>query len=214
VGDGGKAVFMAVSVMVGVFVAIALAVQFFFFVVMTVKSSTSSISSRVGESVAGTGLSGPGLGAMVPPWEQCTSADTVMVVVGVPEGHVTGERDLVLVGLDSLVWSSVGRGVLSAHIVVSDSEFSDEEISDSALSLDRRVCLGSLVKMVDFPITLSLVDLVLIVLCGFLEVAFTAEGPPTSITLLTPCGSNLVILDFAILAAAGYSPNPSIPGMR
>jgi hypothetical protein len=76
VGDDGKAVLLAVSIILG-FILVLLC---FFLEVMTVKSSTSAISSRFGgseEAVAGTaGFCTPCLVALVPPWEQCTSAAT------------------------------------------------------------------------------------------------------------------------------------------
>jgi hypothetical protein len=94
----------------------------------------------------------------------------------------------------------------------SESEFSGEELSDSTLTGDRSVCLGFFVNMVGFPIKLSLSDLFFVDFLVFLSVAFRAEGPPTSKTLLMPWGSNLTIVDFTILAAAVYSPKPSEPG--
>jgi hypothetical protein len=49
---------------------------------------------------------------------------------------------------------------------------------------------------------------------AFLDIftaACRAGGPPTSVTLFIPCGSNLIILDFTMLAATVYSPKPSVP---
>jgi hypothetical protein len=65
--------------------------------------------------------------------------------------------------------------------------------------------------MVDFPTGLSLLDLVFTVFCGLLRVVIRAEGPPTSITLFTPWGSNLITLDFTVVFEV-YSPKPSLPG--
>jgi hypothetical protein len=67
--------------------------------------------------------------------------------------------------------------------------------------------------MDDFPTGLSLLDLVFTVFCGLLSVVTRAEaeGPPTSVTLFTPWGSNLITLDFTMVSAV-YSPKPSLPG--
>jgi hypothetical protein len=97
-----------------------------------------------------------------------------------------------------------GRVLLPAHIdAISESEYSDEELSDSTVTWDRSVCLGSFVNMFDFPI--NLLDIFLFTFLGFIMVVFMAEGPPTSITLLMPWGSNVMTLDFTILAAEVYS---------
>jgi hypothetical protein len=66
--------------------------------------------------------------------------------------------------------------------------------------------------MDDFPTGLSLLDLVLTVICGLSVVTRAeAEGPPISITLFTPWGSNLITLDFTMVSAV-YSQKPSLPG--
>jgi hypothetical protein len=77
VGEDGKAILMAVSDTVGfTFVLICP-----FLVVFTMKSLSSAISSRLGgseEALAdNAGFCARGLTALVPPWEQCTSAATV-----------------------------------------------------------------------------------------------------------------------------------------
>jgi hypothetical protein len=95
---------------------------------------------------------------------------------------------------------------------ISESELSDEELSDSRLTGDRSVCLGSFVNVVDFPLSLFLSDIFLRTFLGFFSVVFRAEGPPMSITHLMPWGSNLMTLDFTMLAATVYSPTPCIPG--
>jgi hypothetical protein len=101
------------------------------------------------------------------------------------------------------------RGFLSAHTeAISEPAFSDEEWSDSTLTGDRSACLGSLVNVVHFPIS----DLFLIYFLGFLRVVFRAGRPPTSVTLLTPGVSDLMTLDFTILAAAVYSPKQEYKG--
>jgi hypothetical protein len=103
-------------------------------------------------------------------------------------------------------------GLLFAHIeAISESEFSHEELSDSSLTGDRSVCLGSFVNTVVFSLSLFLYDLFLHAFWGVLRVVFRAEGPPTSITLLTPWGSNLITFAFTVLAATVYSPTPCIP---
>jgi hypothetical protein len=83
------------------------------------------------------------------------------------------------------------RVLLYAYIIA----IFDEDLSDFTLIGDRSVCLCSLVNMTDFPISLSLSDLILYTFFRFLRVLFRAEGPPTSITLLMPWGSNLMTLD-------------------
>jgi hypothetical protein len=79
VGEDGKAVLLAASVMVvvvfmGVFLCFCL-------VVMTVKSLSTAISSSFGGSEVALadniGFYKPCFTALVPPWEQCTSAATV-----------------------------------------------------------------------------------------------------------------------------------------
>jgi hypothetical protein len=83
VGEDGKAVLLAASVMVVVVVVVGFMGVFlcFFLVVMTVKSLSTAISSRFGGSevaLADTvGFCKPCFTALVPPWEQCTSAATV-----------------------------------------------------------------------------------------------------------------------------------------
>jgi hypothetical protein len=95
---------------------------------------------------------------------------------------------------------------------ISESEYSDEELSDSILTGDRSVCSGFLVNMVYLPISLSASVSLLADSLGFLMVAVRAEGPPTSKTPLTPWGSNLITFGFTILADAVYPPKPSVAG--
>jgi hypothetical protein len=129
-----------------------------------------------------------------------------------PEGRITGEADLALHGSDCVCVSLILGILLFAHIeTISGSEFSDEVLSDSTLTGDRSVSLGSFVNTVDFPISLLLSDLILSVFWGVLRVVLRAEGPPTSITLLTPWGSNLITFAFTMLTATVYSPTPCIP---
>jgi hypothetical protein len=79
-----------------------------------------------------------------------------------PEGLITGEAVLALHGSDCLGFSLYGEVSFSVHIgTISESEFADEELSDSTLTGGRSVCLGSLVNTVDFPIRLPLSDLFL-----------------------------------------------------
>jgi hypothetical protein len=101
-----------------------------------------------------------------------------------PGEHISGVADLALHGSDCLGFSSIGGLLLSAHInAIYKSECSDEGLSDSTLTGDRSTCLGSLVNMVDIPISLELPDLFLCTFLGFFRVVFRAEGPPMSITL-------------------------------
>jgi hypothetical protein len=85
--------------------------------VMTVKSSSSSIISRddcpAGAPADDTGFCAPCLVVVVPPWEQCTSAVTVMFWL--PERHGTEDAYLDLCGAGALSLL-VGRVLLSAHI--------------------------------------------------------------------------------------------------
>jgi hypothetical protein len=85
-----------------------------------VKSSSSSMTFRDGCSAGApadvAGFCAPCIVAVVPPWEQCTSAVTVMLWL--PERDVTGEADLGVCGTGSLSLS-LGGGLLSAHIVAS-----------------------------------------------------------------------------------------------
>jgi hypothetical protein len=55
-------------------------------------------------------------------------------------------------------------------------------------------------------------DLFLHNFLGFFRFVFRAEGTPTTIILLMPWGSNLMILDFTMLAATVNSPTPIVPG--
>jgi hypothetical protein len=72
-----------------------------------------------------------------------------------PERRITGEADLALHGSDCVCASLILGVLLFAHIeAVSESEFSDEELSDCTLTGDRSVSLGAFVNTVDFPIGL------------------------------------------------------------
>jgi hypothetical protein len=105
------------------------------------------------------------------------------------------------------------RGFLSVHIdATSESEYSDEGLSDSTLTGDRKRVFRALINMADFPVSLFLSDLFLYSFLGFCKVIFKAERPPTSITLLILWGSDLMTLDFTMLAATVYSPTPNVPG--
>jgi hypothetical protein len=131
-------------------VAVALGFLRFCLGVMTVKLSSSSITSRDGCSAGApaddAGFYASCLVAVVPPWEQCTSAVTVMFWL--TEGHATGETDLGVCGTGSLSLS-VGGVLLAAHIEPSSaSEFSGEELSGSTLCGNRRLCLRCLVSLV------------------------------------------------------------------
>jgi uncharacterized membrane protein len=78
------------------------------------------------------------------------------------EGHITGEADLALHGSECLWLSVIGWVLLSAHIeAISESEYSDERLSDSTLTGDSSACLGFLVNVVHFPISSFLSDLFL-----------------------------------------------------
>jgi hypothetical protein len=89
--------------------------------------------------------------------------------------------------------------------VISESEFSDDELSDSKLTGDRIVCPACLMSFVGLSICccLSVLDLVLVL---------WPEGPQTSRTLLNPWGSSFTTLGFTILTVAVYSPTPRVPG--
>jgi hypothetical protein len=130
---------------------------------MTVKSLSSAFSSGLGGSEAAladnAGFCMSCLTALVPPWEQCTSAATV--TLWWPEGHITGEADLALLGSECL-WLSIigGGGLLAAHIdAISESEYSDERLSDSTLTGDLSACLDFLVNSVVFSTGLLFSDL-------------------------------------------------------
>jgi uncharacterized membrane protein len=94
---------MAVSVILG-FILVSLCI---FLEVMSVKSSSSAISSRFGGSEKAfaeiAGFCTPCLAGLVPPWEQCTSAATTAFQL--PEGHITAEGGLALLGPDCLSFS-------------------------------------------------------------------------------------------------------------
>jgi hypothetical protein len=76
------------------------------------------------------------------------------------------------------------RWLVICHIdAISEYEFSGEELSDFTLSGDRSACLGSMVNLVDFRISLSLSDLFFKYFINFLWIVFRVEGPPTSRTL-------------------------------
>jgi hypothetical protein len=84
-----------------------------------------------------------------------------------PEGHATGELDLVLIGSDCVWCTSHGGVLLPSHIDVnSDSEFYDLWISDSTRSRNRSVYFGYLASMFDFPMSLSMLVLHLTGLCA------------------------------------------------
>jgi hypothetical protein len=71
-----------------------------------------------------------------------------------PGEHISGEADLALHGCLGL--SLIGGLLLSAQIdAISESEYSDEGLSDSTLTGERSTCSVSLVNMVDFPISLN-----------------------------------------------------------
>jgi hypothetical protein len=92
--------------------------------------------------------------------------------------------------------------------VSSEPELSDVEESDLTCRLDRRVGLGSVDTVDDLSVGFDLLVLDLVDLQAFLR----AGGPPTSITLLTPRGSNLVTLVLTMLTAANYSPKSGMSG--
>jgi hypothetical protein len=168
VGVEGKAVLMAASDMV----AVAFDFLRFCLGLMTVKSSSPSMAFRCGCSLAAPaddgGSCAPCLVTVVPPWEQCTSAVTVMFWL--PEGHATGEADL--------AGSGTGRVLLSAHI---------DPSSESTNYRDRRVCLGSLVSLVILSVSLSLSDLCFMAFLGFFTAACRASSilPCWQLGLLT-----------------------------
>jgi hypothetical protein len=72
------------------------------------------------------------------------------------------------------------------------------------------VCLGCFVNIGDLPTGLSLLGSVFTDFSGLVMVITRAEGPPTSITLFTAWGSNLITLDFTMVCAV-YSPKQSLP---
>jgi Na+-transporting methylmalonyl-CoA/oxaloacetate decarboxylase gamma subunit len=87
---------MGVADMVGfIFVLLCL-----FLMVMTMKSLSSAISSRLGGSeedhADNIGFCVPYLTALVPPCEKCTSVAPATLCL--PEGHITVEADLSLQG--------------------------------------------------------------------------------------------------------------------
>jgi hypothetical protein len=130
-----------------------------------------------------------------------------------PEGHITGEADLARHGSDCLLFTLVGGVLLSAHMeAISESEYSDEKLSNSTLTGDRSACLECMVNLVGLSISLFFSGLFLGIFLRLFSVVFMAEGPPTSITLFTPWGSNLMTLGFTMLAAMVYLPKPSVPG--
>jgi hypothetical protein len=71
-----------------------------------------------------------------------------------PEGYITGEADLALHGSECFWFSLIGGVSLSVLIdAISESEYSDERLSDSTLTGDLSVCLDPLVNA-DFSIGL------------------------------------------------------------
>jgi hypothetical protein len=139
---------------------------------------------------------------LVSPWEQCTSASTT--TFWLPEGHIAGEAVFFC-----LVVSLVGGIIILCcqMDIISESEFSDDELPDSKLSGDRSVCLACLTSFVGLSISfcLSGLDLVLVLVLW-------PGRPQTSRTLLKPWGSSLTTLGLTILTLAVYSPTPRVPG--
>jgi hypothetical protein len=95
--------------------------------------------------------------------------------------------------------------------VISESEFSDGELSDCILSADRSVCSGCLVTTEKFSISFSLSDLIFVDILDLLAIGFWREGPQTSKTLFKYLECNLITLGFSVLAVSFYSPRLSMP---
>jgi uncharacterized membrane protein len=76
---------------------------------------------------------------------------------------------LALHGSECFWFSLIGRVLLSVHIdAISESEYSDERLSDSTLTGDLSACLGFFVNLVDFSVGLLFFRFIFTYFSGFL----------------------------------------------